>query len=494
MGLESKAGLQLAAGMYPPPSPQPPSSSWNGHIPNGTSANANAPPAVPGPATAVNDVEVYALVHWGLEDQSYERAVHRARAARQVHRYIIIDGCLLLVLSVSCLQLSIQERKHSDPGPDSVTVDTLTFITAPSALVDLELDNDAPAPIVFEVEVEVNDNSDEIKGNTSATTKHEQVAVEILGSIWARHAKNCDKADNNGEPAPPVLDLALEVESVNTLTSPSGRHLPQPENVSAAEDDMLTAPQLSLEVENAIKITERRKDSDEEATTAMGLDASMCEKEIGGEGTSGSIWESVADDVNGETVKTTMVTEAIDDTAMSAIDASCVLDADSTAGLDSGSAAGPASVPGADSDAVTTNAGFSEVIDHNANILTLGVSQRLPKLNLSQRPSRSGRARPRVDLLPEFKGLKPPKRTNTVASNSRIVTTTRTPSTVTITATMPAVAPATALAPAPAPVFAPGGTSGQRRALRRTDERRALEVEDAQTAGLPTISTNDTAR
>lgn len=67
-----------------------------------------------------------------------------------------------------------------------------------------------------------------------------------------------------------------------------------------------------------------------------------------------------------------MVTEAIDDTAMSAIDASCVLDADSTAGLDSGSAAGPASVPGADSDAVTTNAGFSEVIDHNANILTLG--------------------------------------------------------------------------------------------------------------------------
>lgn len=78
---------------------------------------------------------------------------------------------------MSCLQLSIQERKHSDPGPDSVTVDTLTFITAPSALVDLELDvvpgalyQDMLSADAEEEDDKEGDNSDTIDEDTTTMT------------------------------------------------------------------------------------------------------------------------------------------------------------------------------------------------------------------------------------------------------------------------------------------------------------------------------------
>lgn len=62
----------------------------HGHIPNSTSASAIAPLAVPEPATAVNVTKIHALVHWDHEAQPYDRAVLHARAAGQVHWYIII--------------------------------------------------------------------------------------------------------------------------------------------------------------------------------------------------------------------------------------------------------------------------------------------------------------------------------------------------------------------------------------------------------------------
>ncbi|KZP23472.1 hypothetical protein FIBSPDRAFT_457409 [Athelia psychrophila] len=125
----------FTAGFHAHDSGPPP----HGHMSHSTSASAIAPLAVPQPAAAANATKARALVHWGPEDQPYERAAPRARAADHAHWYLIVTGCMILVRSLSCRQLATQEQECERPDTDSVfDTPAPTSTAAPLAIADSE--------------------------------------------------------------------------------------------------------------------------------------------------------------------------------------------------------------------------------------------------------------------------------------------------------------------------------------------------------------------